>query len=321
VPPEWPCVSICGIRECGDNGCGGSCGECPDEKAWCIDGKCSPEPCTAPALPFSPNTLRVDSISYGKSGHPGEAFDIDGDPDTCSPAEACSDGRDNEALEFAGQITQFLEMGEALALAVESGQATVLLEFPAPTAAGGDIQINAYAGMESQGCAEDRPEGWPCPYQVQADGLGLDACLPLWTFAATVDDVILEAGGSDVVVPWPTDLAVFLPVRLVPAYNVHVAAEVVLGDGGKVLGLKDGLLGGAVRKQDILDYAKSSPASRDLPISNDGLLNLLQMFLVPDVDTDKDLDLDAVSFAHHFTASPVQVVGVGLPPGTVQPSR
>lgn len=42
-PEDVPCVPKCGIHVCGDNGCGGSCGECTD-KQMCSVGKCVTDP-------------------------------------------------------------------------------------------------------------------------------------------------------------------------------------------------------------------------------------------------------------------------------------
>lgn len=40
---EAECVPDCGGIECGDDGCGGSCGTCPEAAALCVDGVCTPE--------------------------------------------------------------------------------------------------------------------------------------------------------------------------------------------------------------------------------------------------------------------------------------
>ncbi len=40
------CTPECGARVCGDDGCGGACGQCSDETA-CVDGACVPQDCEA----------------------------------------------------------------------------------------------------------------------------------------------------------------------------------------------------------------------------------------------------------------------------------
>ncbi len=52
---EFLCAPDCGDRECGDDGCGGSCGECPDGAPceggvcacvpWCVDMECGDDGC------------------------------------------------------------------------------------------------------------------------------------------------------------------------------------------------------------------------------------------------------------------------------------
>ena len=39
VPPTSDCISNCTNRECGDDGCGGSCGNCSWNE-YCLDGVC-----------------------------------------------------------------------------------------------------------------------------------------------------------------------------------------------------------------------------------------------------------------------------------------
>ena len=61
VPPDLPghpdvppvedvgCVPDCDARACGDDGCGGSCGDCP-EAHRCVDGGCTARPCRSLAF-------------------------------------------------------------------------------------------------------------------------------------------------------------------------------------------------------------------------------------------------------------------------------
>lgn len=37
---ETPCLPYCEAKQCGDDGCGGSCGECADEQDICLEGEC-----------------------------------------------------------------------------------------------------------------------------------------------------------------------------------------------------------------------------------------------------------------------------------------
>jgi len=48
-PPDTTCVPDCAGRICGDNGCGGTCGECAEANTHCDQGVCvsgAPPLCT-----------------------------------------------------------------------------------------------------------------------------------------------------------------------------------------------------------------------------------------------------------------------------------
>ena len=70
-PEAPPCVPACGERLCGDDGCGGSCGECSPESD-CIEGACVVRPTC------------VDELQNGAES------DVDCGGNDCAP---CDDGR------------------------------------------------------------------------------------------------------------------------------------------------------------------------------------------------------------------------------------
>ena len=71
-----PCVPACGVKVCGDDGCGGSCGECPAGDVCQEDGTC------APCVPD------CDGKSCGDDGCGGECGEC-GLDEVCSPASIC----------------------------------------------------------------------------------------------------------------------------------------------------------------------------------------------------------------------------------------
>ncbi|MBM4354867.1 MAG: formylglycine-generating enzyme family protein [Deltaproteobacteria bacterium] len=85
VVPEDSCVPVC-AGECGPDGCGGSCGECPDG-AVCEDGACKklPVPCV------SSKECAVDEVCDKEKGVCVECLvDDDCGPDSmCSAAGTC----------------------------------------------------------------------------------------------------------------------------------------------------------------------------------------------------------------------------------------
>ena len=64
-----PCVAPCDGRECGDDGCGGDCGTCPDAQDRCVEGRCDCQP-------------ECDGLACGDDG-------CGGDCGPCDPDEDC----------------------------------------------------------------------------------------------------------------------------------------------------------------------------------------------------------------------------------------
>ena len=74
---EAECVPKCGDAECGDDGCGGSCGKCKDGHV-CDEGTCSDAPCT-------PECGDKECGSDGCGGKCGEC----NEGDICNPGGKC----------------------------------------------------------------------------------------------------------------------------------------------------------------------------------------------------------------------------------------
>jgi len=60
VDPDAPCVPDCTGRVCGDDGCGGSCGECENAEDVCdLDGQCVPYSVPCSSVDDCPNPLEL----------------------------------------------------------------------------------------------------------------------------------------------------------------------------------------------------------------------------------------------------------------------
>lgn len=96
-PPAAPCTPKCGRKECGDDGCGGSCGGCGADQV-CVTGTCcTPQPlektCTARCGHGARCPLRCDTVI---------------DPGACSQLVACSCPNGHECLSngSCGQVCE-----------------------------------------------------------------------------------------------------------------------------------------------------------------------------------------------------------------------
>ncbi len=94
-PPAAPCTPKCGRKECGNDGCGGSCGECGAGQVCATGTCCSPQPvettCTTRCGLASTCPLRCDTVV---------------DPGACSQPVTCSCPSGHECLSngSCGQI-------------------------------------------------------------------------------------------------------------------------------------------------------------------------------------------------------------------------
>ena len=85
------CLPGCGGKECGDDGCGGTCGACPEAAPLCQDGLCLPE-----CIPGCSDKVCGDDGCEGSCGTCGEPSTcVDGQcvcPPTCAGNECGDDG-------------------------------------------------------------------------------------------------------------------------------------------------------------------------------------------------------------------------------------
>ena len=303
-----PCAPQCEELECGPDGCGGYCGPCePGELCY---GELCEAPCAAPVKPFSGNLTIVESLALGEGSAAGEALDVDEDSGTCSPAYPCEDGQDNKTSEFLEQMSDFVAYNSEMPASPGNDGRHQLLELPAPFVPGAPITVHLYRGKPTPGCDV---EATSCPVLVDAHGLDPESCAPRWKLEGETTSSELTAGGPGNVVPWPVHIGLFQPV-VMHVHNFAIAADVELGDGGKVFSLQ-GVIGGAFRLEVALEAWEKLPeeAWTDLGFSKEMVQNLLEMFLAPDIDTDSDGLPDAISFGQKFTAGAATAAGLYSP--------
>lgn len=295
------CVPKCSGRECGDDGCGGSCGTCDavddcDTQsgecllAWgCEDG--SPA-CTLGPPDFGP-AFRVTRLRIAATGKPGHGFDLDPwkGPADCSPKGMCAAGVDNILAPLGAMVNK------AMVQEMKSGATLWLGELD--SGPGRPLGVRFHLGEGPSSCQDgvctyaSAPTSWQCD------------CSP-WSrlTEARVEGVTLQAGGPGDVLIVPLTLAPGVSI-LVPLYSPRMTATVTFKGGVKVV---HGLLGGAIHKVDLNTALKGmgdpALASQVFSVINP---------IFADVDTDGDLFSDGVSIGLHIEGEPARLDSVAAP--------
>jgi len=234
----------------------------------------------------------------GTSGKPGQGLNIDTKP-TCSPAEDCSNGIDNSLAPLHGFLNENLEKE------VNKGGVILLFEMIDLKTNGQPFSIALYAGKRANKQCKHQSE--VCNYLVEEEMLD-EKCNPkILIDNATIKNGKLSAGGPGysftLYIPLFGD--VLLPVTL---YYGTVQGDIVM-QGKKVVSIKNAIVGGAMPKSlfaTALDYA---PAD-DLPAPKETLVQLLDILIKNDMDTDGDGQADAVSLGLVMEAIGGNIVGV-----------
>jgi hypothetical protein len=303
------CEPLCEGKVCGGDGCGGSCGACGSGLACGKDGQCHTTECLDEIV-FQ-EAQKIHEMSIGDGGHPGEALDVDGDPDTCAPDGDCEGGLNNQLSGLLDQIVQFVDANAELAKALDEGTIVLLAETVDFADDGSAFTLNMYLGdpVADKETCDFQVE--TCDYLVDPGSFDLSTCLPLIAFDnATVTDGVLTAGGPEYL------FTVSIPVSegLVLDVTAHMAQIVgtIVGEGSERT-ITDGLVGGAIRKKELIESVEAVPDEmfEGSPVSKPMIINIIEMFIVPDVDTDDDDEADAASVGIKFATIPAVLTGVG----------
>lgn len=296
-PADDPCAAaFCDA----DDGCGVellSGVPCDDGIACTIDDACVAGVCTAGVSEcvceptFGEAAVKVTALRIGDGGVPGEALDLDADPDTCAPDPGCSGGVHN-ALTI---ISTFAN--DSLADAIADGSLVVVLDIDS-------LSLNPFGVTLYQGELDpENPEcdltAASCDYRVSPDTLDPDTCEPLVRLSATRSGDRVVAGGPGTILS--LDVPLGDAVLGLTLYDVRLEGTLVVEDGAVTS--FDGILGGAVLKSDLRAALAALPADA-LPFPPDTIAGLLDTLVVDDIDIDGDGEPDASSIG-------LPVAGIG----------
>ena len=300
------CTPDCLGRTCGPDLCGGSCGDCGDDQA-CFDGDglCYPD-CHFEEMEFSGAAYKIDSLDLADGGYPEQALDVDDDPGTCAPPLTCEGGLDSSLSGIRDQFEQYIDISQIYRGALLAGDLVILMEFEG-VSEGLMEAINLYQGHPTGSRDECDWQTSHCSFAVDPASMHIPTCGPAMRFDQVTikgDEVDAHGENTHVIVP----LALLHPTEMFPlrldAARLHARIQT---DPPTLL---DGVLAGAFHKQDLLDTIEYWPPVEDLPASPQLVKGMLDMFLVPDQDLDGDGTFESVSVGFPFTAIGATIAGV-----------
>jgi hypothetical protein len=303
------CTPDCAGKECGNDGCGGICNSCDTsagESCWSGDclAACGPD-----TVSFSDTVQKFTEMKMGQDGMDGQALDVDGNSNTCSPKGQCENGNDNAMAEFFASAGLASDFDAELDSALNEGTIVMVVELDGYNPAGSTFSLNMYRAdplHEMQVCNFQDDH---CDYLVENGAIDWTNCAPLVTFDnAKVADGILTAGGVgykfDLILPFLGGEPIVLTLKDARIRAVH-------GPSYPLMALVDGVIGGVMETQSLLDAVDELPEDA-LPggMSKESVKMILNMFIKNDIDTNGDGTLDSASIGVKFQTFSASIVGV-----------
>jgi hypothetical protein len=268
----------------------------------CVAGLClgTKGACSYCPPPVTQKALKIIGLTFPSEGQPGVGLDVDADPTTCAPQNACSGGIDNAMGILAGVINdpvaQSITDG-AMMYVVDLSQLTTDGE-PFPFAV---MDTKRSATSEAQNCNYMKEE---CGYIVSQFSFD-PSCQPYFGASdARVNGTKFTAGGKGTVMT----IAVALASQLIPItfVNARVEGYVTFDPLTKEVIALSGIIGGASPKQQLYDTINNlDPAL--LPVDKNLVLGFIDTILVNDIDLDGDGTKDAASAAMRFVTIPANL--------------
>lgn len=250
---------------------------------------------------------RMIFVAVGNGGHPGEGVDVDGNPDTCAPQHDCEAGVNNQLSGLFGVVEKFVNANGELTSAVADGDLNLVLEwrgFKGESVAFNLLVHPATPDLPLENCDWQLES---CGFTILEESLDPATCAPLVHFKnAALADGTITAGGPDSIFILRVPLSDSADLKLL-LRAARLRGSVIYGaEGPYIVG---GVIGGAVRREDMVAAIEQIPDTAYLPVAKETLIALLDLFVLPDIDTDGDDQPDAVSIGVKFEARPATISG------------
>jgi hypothetical protein len=271
--------------------------ECTTDDA-CVDGVCVGDEENCRCEPeFALDATRMNFLLLGTNGRPGQGLDVDLDPETCAPANDCQDGIDNALGPLGGIVNPPLQEN------VEDGSLNLILEYIG--VGENPFQIAVHQGSLDPGNAECAVQTDRCDWRVTDELLDPETCERVVTLPARLEGNQLRAGGPGTLFPF--QLPFGDAVVQVTLYEVQVVGTVTRRQGRVVM--LDAVLGGAVRRDDLVEAINAIDPDQ-LPVAPETIVQILDIVVQDDVDTDNDGEFDAASIGLRVQGISGRIVGV-----------
>lgn len=218
-------------------------------------------------------------------------------PEFCDRVSACADGVDN-ALNFIAGFAN-----EPLVDAIADGSLTLLLDLEDVSLNPFELELNTGAfAPGSEGCV---PTEALCDFEIAESSLDPDTCEGFVALSLTrAGDGVFLAGPPAV---FPFELPLGDSTLSLTVFEARFFGELSF-DGDRVSAL-EGLIAGAVRKEDLISAVSALPED-SLPLPPEQIASLVDTLVTNDVDTDGDGVEDAASIALTLGATRAQITGV-----------
>ncbi len=281
------CTPDCDGKDCGSDGCGGTCGECPEGES-CSSNACFVG-CDHSEKVWDQPIVKVNYLMIDGDGLEGHGMDVDGDAGTCAPEGNCENGIDNALGGILGQVEQYIDVAAELEGAMVDGSIVLLAEMDSYMNDGSEFPLYFYLGEITGDQAACDYQTVKCDYLVDEMSYSVETCMPLISFDnATVDGGALMAGGADAIFSMSLDIeGIALTITAVKAQIIGDLTET----DGMPTALDNGLIGGAVPKALIMEAVDNLPDDLELPVSPELIKGMLDMFIVPDIDAGDDMGM------------------------------
>ena len=295
--PKLGCTMVFTSNECDDGFdctindiCSASI--CAGDKATC--SSCSDHE-------FQDYASRVNTFAIPEGGNPGSGLDLDNNPETCSPAENCSEGVDN-AMSSLGTL-----INPSLQTALNDGEMNYLVEYVGLEDFNQPFTMRVYIGATDYDptCVDDI-----CEYEATWDNFTPDCKLRMeFTNTILKEDGSFEAGGPGSLFVVKGKISGSDITFVIFNSQVVGKVEYTVDDSGKIVVDKiiNGLVGGAVPKtllKETLEETNIIPTLKNL------LYNYLDNKIPEDLDLDGNGSPDASSVSVRFTGEKAKIIGI-----------